>query len=73
MRSHRDIIVSSGGVAAFARKLALPAEKVAAVRQWRARDAIPPEYWTLIAAEGLASLAELNIAHAARKQRMKAA
>jgi hypothetical protein len=71
MRSHRDVIRDAGGVTAFARKLALPADKVPAVRQWRARGSIPPEYWPLVASEGLASLGELNIAHAARKQGLR--
>ena len=73
MRSHATVIRDAGGVAAFIRRLNLPTHRDAAVRQWLARNSIPPEYWPLLASEGLSTLSELTLAHAARKAQMQAA
>ena len=59
MRSHTDIINDAGGVAAFARKIGAPYNRV---RQWPTADSIPAPYWKATVEQSLATFDELAIA-----------
>lgn len=72
MRTHADIIRDANGPHAVARLLGTVIEADAATlesraRAWNLNKSIPGEYWPLIASLGLATLAELAAAAAARK------
>jgi hypothetical protein len=68
MRTHKDVIRDAGGVPVVARKLGLQ-KRPTTVQSWWQRDSIPGEYWLLIAQLELASLPELALAAATRRQR----
>lgn len=72
MRTHRDVIRDAGGVAVVARKLSL-AQRPTTVQSWWQRDSIPGEYWLMLAQHELASLPELALAAATRRQRSRQA
>jgi len=65
MRTHKDIIQSTGAQAVIDR--AGLAVTIHTVRSWQQRGAIPGEYWADLDAAGIATLAEL--AHAASARR----
>lgn len=68
MRTHKDIIKSTGAQAVIDR--AGLTVTVHTVRSWQQRDGIPGEYWAALDRAGVASLAEL--AHAADARRVAA-
>jgi hypothetical protein len=72
MRTHRDVIHDAGGVTAVAKKLSL-SQRPTTVQSWWQRDSIPGEYWLLIAQHDMASLPELALAAATRRQRSRTA
>lgn len=65
MRTHKDIIQSTGAQAVIDR--AGLAVTIHTVRSWQQRDGVPGEYWAALDAAGIATLAEL--AHAAAAKR----
>jgi hypothetical protein len=71
MRTHRDIIRDAGGVTSFAKRTGLT-RRPTTVQSWWQRDSIPGEYWLIIAQLELASLPELALAAATRRQRPRA-
>jgi hypothetical protein len=70
MRTHRDLIRASGGVALFAKKLSLAN---ATVRSWYTRNSIPRDYWIQISLLELAPVAELLACAPQTKRQHKAA
>lgn len=72
MRDHSKIIDDAGGTASLAQKIAPdlggdPEIVRKRVWAWGAGGSIPGEYWTLLAAKGIATLEELAGAATARK------
>lgn len=61
MRTHSDIIRDAGGARAVHDLLGL-IDKIHTVRSWVQRDSIPPEYWSRLAALGVATTDELAAA-----------
>ena len=65
MRTHLQIIQDAGGYREFATKVR---QVPARVRFWERRAAIPAEWWSAVAGAGLATLEELAVAAAAKRQ-----
>lgn len=63
MRTHAEIIAKAGDDA-VAQGLGLKKHQP---RDWRLRNSIPAEYWSALDAAGIATLAELADAAAARR------
>lgn len=66
MRSHQQII-RDAGVDAVHGACGL-AEKQLTVRSWAQRNSIPAEHWKALALAGIATLAELAEAAAAKRE-----
>lgn len=70
MRTHSQIINDAGGVAAVARALGAPYNRV---RQWPPSDSIPAPYWAAIVEAGFSTLDELALAASRKRPEISAA
>ncbi|MDP1598988.1 hypothetical protein [Phenylobacterium sp.] len=65
MRSHQQIITDANGPSAVAR---IVGAEAGTAKQWRRNDSIPAAYWAAMADAGLATLEELAVAAASKRE-----